>query len=332
VDESTTKGVQYTCITYPVTGTELLVSTSDGAIRQIVNSSSMNDLCTSEQTITCMTFTKKNTSGGPMLLCGTSLGTLRLISYPSTTDTRDITLHNGAITAIRVTDGNHVLTVSEDGSMFVLNVVSNHISDTKLSQDYQDYFMITKNTLSEHQTQLGKIHKKYKDLKARTEYELRIKELQYEEMLKQVQQEAETRHQQEMARYEELHKRKVNQELHSMEQVQALEREHIKSGEELEHSYEKKQQDALARYEELKNAKDDMQYQMEEQMRLIEQKHTIELENLRVELNHKLGSEQDRFGKLSRDIAYLNREHEEEIGQQEDEYEYEITAVQGENF
>lgn len=313
----------------PPSGSEILVATADGAVRQVVNSSTVSDIYASEATLTCMAFTKKSTSGGPILVCGTSLGTLRMLSYPSTNDNRDITLHNGSVSSIRVTEDNHVLTAGEDGSLFVLSIVSNHASDSKHAQDFNDFFMITKNKLTEHQAQLGKVHKKYKDLKARTEYELRIKELDYEEMLKKVQQDAETRHQGEMSRYDELHKMKVAQEIQSAEQVQNLEKDHLKSTEDLEQVYEKKQQDALARYEELKNAKDDMQYQMEEQIRVIEQKHLVELENLRLEMNQKIVGEQERYTKLSREISFLNREHQEEIEQQEDEYEYEITAVQG---
>ena len=246
---------------------------------------------------------KKSLNGGTVLFGGTSTGLLRIFSYPlSSNEYRDIPIHNGQVTAMKVTDDNYLFTVGEDGCLFI-HKVPTLSSESKSALDLKDYSLVSKNLLFDHQQQISKIQKKYKDLKSRTEYELRIKELQFDETLKKIQVEAESRHQQEMSRYEELHKMKVAQELQAVDTVQALEKEHIKASEEIEHVFEKKIQEANARYEELKYAKDDMQFQLEEQMRVIQQKHVSELESLRHLYNQRTSDESEKYSKLAKEIS-----------------------------
>lgn len=86
--------------------------------------------------------------------------------------------------------------------------------------------LISKATIEEQRALVTDLENKYRDLKSRTDYEVKLKELHFEELLKRERMEFDQRHQQEQARYDELARIKETQEQHAYENVQALQAEY----------------------------------------------------------------------------------------------------------
>jgi hypothetical protein len=74
----------------------------------------------------------KNSSGGQVLFGGTSTGIVRVFPYPlSSTEYREIPVHNGAINAMRVSEDNFLFTVADDGALFIFKISSNQVTEAK---------------------------------------------------------------------------------------------------------------------------------------------------------------------------------------------------------
>jgi hypothetical protein len=96
-------------------------------------------------------------------------------------------------------------------------------------------------------------------------------------------------------------------------------------------AFEAKLQAITKKYEDSKNAKDDLQFHFEEQIRALQEKQQNEVQAMKTDFESKLKEETGKVAKLQKEIAFIKAEHEEELEQQEEEYEYSIAATAG-NF
>jgi hypothetical protein len=99
-----------------------------------------------------------------------------------------------------------------------------------------------------------------------SEYKLHLLEQEWTEKLKKVKEETEIAKGGAEARFEALRRRKEQQELEMQEQMQEMERTHMKAAEELESLYERKLAIESNRFKVLLSEKEDMECSYEEQM------------------------------------------------------------------
>jgi chromosome segregation ATPase len=187
--------------------------------------------------------------------------------------------------------------------------------------------LINKQLLEDQQQAISESENRYKSLKATTDYEVHMKEIQSEDKLKKVQVDFEGKIKREQERYEELVKLKQSSEIRYQETITELEKDHHKTMEELEVAYEKKIKEMNANYEEMKNAKDDFIFKFEEKARVVELAHAEEVIKIKKDYEAKLREEHLKFMKLQKEIAYLQAEQEEILEQQEEEFEFELISA-----
>eukprot|EP01116_Phalansterium_solitarium_P012663 TRINITY_DN2915_c0_g1_i12.p1 TRINITY_DN2915_c0_g1~~TRINITY_DN2915_c0_g1_i12.p1 ORF type:complete len:1129 (+),score=470.31 TRINITY_DN2915_c0_g1_i12:137-3523(+) len=246
------------------------------------------------------------------------------INSPHQAQPPKIVMHDGPMTALRVY-GNLLFTGGHDGTVFLLKLPA---PDPPPHWTGLEVTMITRSRMDELKQSLKESDSKYNDLKSRTDYEVRLKEVHFEEVAKKQRSTQEVLMQQERARYEDLQKQFMQQRSDYDTKIENLHTDARKELQQLTLASEKKLGDSNQRLEELRMHKESMQKQFEAQVDQLREQQQRQLDQLTAQHQQRMKEENDRYQKLSRELAYVKAEHEEEIEQQEEEYEYDLAAAQ----
>ncbi len=220
VFDNVNKGCNYYDITY-CPGNEALAVGSDGQIRQIMSGTTSKEISQGPDRISCLAMSKP--IKGPQnsffnyLFGGTASGTIRVFNYPFVTgEYKEFAAHSAPVVGLRVSEDNHLISVGEDRIVFVWKITSANatedLGENSRKLAFADLTLISSTFLDEQQQALADLENKYRSLKTSTDYEVHIRETQWEDRLKQQLVDAESKHQKEVARYEELQKAKAASE------------------------------------------------------------------------------------------------------------------------
>eukprot|EP00727_Mastigamoeba_balamuthi_P002297 m51a1_g12064 hypothetical protein (1353) ;mRNA; f:43-5360 len=115
------KTCAYTAVSYNDQGTAVLCAASDKAIREIVEGNMMSQMSSGPDVLTAMVFSGRHKA----VFAGTSAGSVRVFEYPLTGAFKDIALHSGSVTRVKLSPNEDFLfSTSEDGSLYMLSVGS----------------------------------------------------------------------------------------------------------------------------------------------------------------------------------------------------------------
>jgi WD40 repeat protein len=286
------------------------------------------------------------------LFCGTSVGSLRVYSWPPVSPPAvgkdgqplpayyEIFTHSQKVVAIKLTPtDNCVVSAAEDGSIFIHNIVVEHVKGDK-SAAYDPFevlddvatlnnevVLMSTEDIEDHVNEVVELQKMLSETKAKNDFHARKLESDHNEALKKM---------------NEMHDITVNKEKESFEKQRATfdkrirelivsmegkETDHIKIITELENKYEHKLADQLERYD-----------MLHEKMQLLKQKCEGLLEAEKSNFQKQLVDLKDAAKGREKALQVKHRRAVEDksanesafkeiINQQEDEYEDELRQL-----
>ncbi|CAM9454212.1 unnamed protein product, partial [Discosporangium mesarthrocarpum] len=275
---------------------------------------------------------------GKNLFCGTSIGRIRVYSWPlpqGTPPFSEVPVHVGPVTELLVSpDDNFLVSSGHDGSVFVLNIKvmergveirGTHDADPR-SFDV-DGVLVSQEDIEEQFGQVTELKKTLEDLKSEHAFSLHRKAAEWMDDLKQAGEEKESQLAAKDARYEDLHQRHESMIRDNLEELDKKDRNHVQVMQELENQYEHRLAIELDRYDKLSEEVEAVQQRCEGLLEAQQQEHESDL-RLREQAGRKMEKElRIQIKRLQEDKNYNDQMYKEVLDQQEHEYELELQQL-----
>ncbi|KAJ8350431.1 hypothetical protein SKAU_G00255610 [Synaphobranchus kaupii] len=182
--ECTHKSCRYTNVSISPDGETIFAVGTDCTLKEIQDGQILTEVPANTVTYTTLALSRE----GKVLFCGTSAGSITIMSCPlsSQEELFEFKGHAGAITRMAITfDDQFLLTISEDGSLLIWKIIWNRyglMRDKKMC--YLEEILITKSDLEEKNYNMMELNARVQVLNIENQYQLRLKDMEHKRLFK----------------------------------------------------------------------------------------------------------------------------------------------------
>mmetsp|Transcript_38583 Transcript_38583/g.62503 ORF Transcript_38583/g.62503 Transcript_38583/m.62503 type:complete len:1299 (+) Transcript_38583:248-4144(+) len=333
VEESVLKTCQYSSVAYRSDAASVIACGSDRKVRELHKGNAVHEVPVGINVRLTQLIMH---SSDKAFFAGTSNGAVRSYDFPfvgSKADYHEYPAHRGIITRMRVSaDFNYLFTASEDGTIFIFDIYTVDHGEILFKKPVDksvlmDVLLMTKDEVEEKESTLAELETRISELQMQSEYQLHLREQHWTTQMQKLKEDKDAAMAASEIRYDTLRRRKEETEREYQEQIQTLERQHMKAAEELESVYERKLGMEVSRYAELEAQSDDIKYRMDEGNARQRDKHSVETMSLRREYEQKIKEMEESLAEMKKDMDKTKADHDELLRQSEEEYELEINEI-----
>ena len=255
---------------------------------------------------------KQNTA-----FAGTESGSVRLYHLNAGADGKfgEHLVHSKAVTRMRITtDGQYLLSVSEDGSLAQFSIDSKG-SRERASREHllppAEEILVAKADLEQKMALIQDLQSKVEDLQNHNELQLQLREMKYRERYRDVTQKFLNEMQIDKTRYQALEDEKAAMKRHFALQMAAHNAGQEQSLQELVKHFNAKMKSEVKRYEELKRMQEELhqQWTMQEDNTLF--KNEQEIRDAEEKYSQQLSNAKDAREKLQEMVKQIMKDKDE---------------------
>ncbi|KFO74678.1 WD repeat-containing protein 65, partial [Cuculus canorus] len=270
---------------------------------------------------------------GHMVFVGTSLGTIRAMKYPLPLkeDFNEYQAHVGAVTKMSITNNDqHLLTASEDGSIFVwkVNDKVGEIVKYEEEAEYAEEVLVIRSDIEEKSQAMLDLQLRVKELQIENDYQLHFKDLCCESKIK----ELEDNFTQEIGflktKHQILQAEKEKQELQHQFQLSELMNKQAREVQQLESDSNQKLLMENEKYQDLQEKFQKMLKDYVEQLHNLEESKSKAVKDLTEYYEEKLNEKSVLLKEAMENMRQQLQAHEEIKKQIEEDGDQEIQEIQ----
>ncbi|KAM6948696.1 cilia- and flagella-associated protein 57-like [Aplochiton taeniatus] len=326
--ESVLKSCSYTGVCMSPDAKTIFAVGTDSTLKEIQDCQILREVSADDVVYTAIAMSRS----GRVLFAGSSIGTVRAIKYPlsSQKDWIEYQAHASAITKMMITfDDQNLLTVSEDGCLLIWKVIDKEGRGLKRDKEiiYAEEILITKSDLEEKNQNMLELKTRVEELKMENEYQLRLKDMNYNEKIKDLS----TKFIQEMeslkTKNQVLKTEKEKQELVQREAVVEITEKYAKEQQDLESSANQKLMLEYAKFQELQIKAQRMQEDHDRQLHAVQEDKGHAMEELTHSYECKLQEKMYILAQTQDELRQQVREFEESKKQIEEDGDRELHEI-----
>ncbi|XP_029582256.1 cilia and flagella associated protein 57 [Salmo trutta] len=326
--ESVLKSCSYTGVTISPDAKTIFAVGTDCTLKEIQDCQILREVAADDVAYTTIAMSRS----GRMLFAGTSIGTVRAIKYPLSTqkDWIEYQAHSGAVTKMVITfDDQYLLTVSEDGCLLIWKIIDKEGRGLKRDKDitYAEEILITKSDLEEKNQIMMELKTRVEELKMENEYQLRLKDMNYNEKIKDLSEKFVQEIESLKTKNQVLKMEKEKQELSHQEVMREVVEKHSREQQDFESTSNQKLMLEYEKYQELQLKSQLMQEGYERQLQAMEDSKGRALEELTLFYETKLQEKMLMLGQCQDESRQQVREFEESKKQMEEDGDREIQDI-----
>ncbi|XP_055738651.1 cilia- and flagella-associated protein 57 [Salvelinus fontinalis] len=326
--ESVLKSCSYTGVTISPDAKTIFAVGTDCTLKEIQDCQILREVAADDVAYTTIAMSRS----GRMLFAGTSIGTVRAIKYPLSTqkDWIEYQAHSGAVTKMVITfDDQYLLTVSEDGCLLIWKIIDKEGRGLKRDKDitYAEEILITKSDLEEKNQIMMELKTRVKELKMENEYQLRLKDMNYNEKIKDLSEKFVQEIESLKTKNQVLKTEKEKQEMSNQEVMREVVEKHSREQQDFESTSNQKLMLEYEKYQELQLKSQLMQEGYEQQLQAKEDSKGRALEELTLFYEAKLQEKMLMLGQCQDESRQQVREFEESKKQMEEDGDREIQDI-----
>ncbi|KAM9427004.1 cilia- and flagella-associated protein 57-like [Salvelinus alpinus] len=326
--ESVLKSCSYTGVTISPDAKTIFAVGTDCTLKEIQDCQILREVAADDVVYTTIAMSRS----GRMLFAGTSIGTVRAIKYPLSTqkDWIEYQAHSGAVTKMVITfDDQYLLTVSEDGCLLIWKIIDKEGRGLKRDKDitYAEEILITKSDLEEKNQIMMELKTRVEELKMENEYQLRLKDMNYNEKIKDLSEKFVQEIESLKTKNQVLKTEKEKQEMSNQEVMREVVEKHSREQQDFESTSNQKLMLEYEKYQELQLKSQLMQEGYERQLQAMEDSKGRALEELTLFYEAKLQEKMLMLGQCQDESRQQVREFEESKKQMEEDGDREIQDI-----
>ncbi|XP_038819293.1 cilia- and flagella-associated protein 57 [Salvelinus namaycush] len=326
--ESVLKSCSYTGVTISPDAKTIFAVGTDCTLKEIQDCQILREVAADDVAYTTIAMSRS----GRMLFAGTSIGTVRAIKYPLSTqkDWIEYQAHSGAVTKMVITfDDQYLLTVSEDGCLLIWKIIDKEGRGLKRDKDitYAEEILITKSDLEEKNQIMMELKTRVEELKMENEYQLRLKDMNYNEKIKDLSEKFVQEIESLKTKNQVLKTEKEKQEMSHQEVMREVVEKHSREQQDFESTSNQKLMLEYEKYQELQLKSQLMQEGYERQLQAMEDSKGRALEELTLFYEAKLQEKILMLGQCQDESRQQVREFEESKKQMEEDGDREIQDI-----
>ncbi|XP_031663144.1 cilia- and flagella-associated protein 57 isoform X1 [Oncorhynchus kisutch] len=326
--ESVLKSCSYTGVTISPDAKTIFAVGTDCTLKEIQDCQILREVAADDVAYTTIAMSRS----GRVLFAGTSIGTVRAIKYPLSTqkDWIEYQAHSGAVTKMVITfDDQYLLTVSEDCCLLIWKIIDKEGRGLKRDKDitYAEEILITKSDLEEKNQIMMELKTRVEELKMENEYQLRLKDMNYNEKIKDLSEKFVQEIESLKTKNQVLKTEKEKQEMSHLEVTREVVEKHSREQQDFESTSNQKLMLEYEKYQELQLKSQLMQEGYERQLQAMEDSKGRALEELTLFYEAKLQEKMLMLGQCQDESRQQMREFEESKKQMEEDGDREIQDI-----
>ncbi|XP_064847950.1 cilia- and flagella-associated protein 57-like [Oncorhynchus masou masou] len=326
--ESVLKSCSYTGVTISPDAKTIFAVGTDCTLKEIQDCQILREVAADDVAYTTIAMSRS----GRVLFAGTSIGTVRAIKYPLSTqkDWIEYQAHSGAVTKMVITfDDQYLLTVSEDCCLLIWKIIDKEGRGLKRDKDitYAEEILITKSDLEEKNQIMMELKTRVEELKMENEYQLRLKDMNYNEKIKDLSEKFVQEIESLKTKNQVLKTEKEKQEMSHLEVMREVVEKHSREQQDFESTSNQKLMLEYEKYQELQLKSQLMQEGYERQLQAMVDSKGRALEELTLFYEAKLQEKMLMLGQCQDESRQQMREFEESKKQMEEDGDREIQDI-----
>ncbi|XP_070976350.1 cilia- and flagella-associated protein 57 [Oncorhynchus clarkii lewisi] len=326
--ESVLKSCSYTGVAISPDAKTIFAVGTDCTLKEIQDCQILREVAADDVAYTTIAMSRS----GRVLFAGTSIGTVRAIKYPLSTqkDWIEYQAHSGAVTKMVITfDDQYLLTVSEDCCLLIWKIIDKEGRGLKRDKDitYAEEILITKSDLEEKNQIMMELKTRVEELKMENEYQLRLKDMNYNEKIKDLSEKFVQEIESLKTKNQVLKTEKEKQEMSHLEVTREVVEKHSREQQDFESTSNQKLMLEYEKYQELQLKSQLMQEGYERQLQAMEDSKGRALEELTLFYEAKLQEKMLMLGQCQDESRQQMREFEESKKQMEEDGDREIQDI-----
>ncbi|KAL2097767.1 hypothetical protein ACEWY4_006974 [Coilia grayii] len=326
--ESVLKSCSYNSVAISSDGKNVFAVGTDNTLKEIQGCQVMREMGAEDVTYTAVTMARS----GRTIFTGTSTGTIRAIKYPipAQKEWTEYQAHSSAITKMLITfDDQFLLTVSQDGCLFVWKIIDKEGRGLKRDKDvsYAEEILITKSDLEEKNQIMTELKTRVEELKMENEYQLRLKDMNYNDKIKELSEKFIHEIEALKTKNQVLKTDMEKQYLSHHEVLAEVNEKFAKEQQDFESTSNQKLMLEYEKYHELQLKSQRMQEDYEQQLQAMEQSKFEALEDLTLSYEAKQQDKQLALTQCQEEACQQLREFEEAKKQIEEDGDHEIQSI-----
>uniref|UniRef100_A0A8C8F0J8 EML-like second beta-propeller domain-containing protein n=1 Tax=Oncorhynchus tshawytscha TaxID=74940 RepID=A0A8C8F0J8_ONCTS len=326
--ESVLKSCSYTSVTISPDAKTIFAVGTDCTLKEIQACQILREVPAEDVAYTTIAMSRS----GRTLFTGTSIGTIRAIKYPLSTqkDWIEYQAHSSPVTKMVITfDDQYLLTVSEDGCLLIWKIIDKEGRGLKRDKEitYAEEILITKSDLEEKNQVMLELKTRVEELKMENEYQLRLKDMNYNEKTKELSTTFVRQMESLKTNIQILKTERDNMEVANQETMFEVMEKHSKELQDMESANSQKLMLEYEKYQELQFKSQQMQQDYEKQLQQMDENKTAALEELTLYYEGKMQEKLLVLEQCQEESRIQAREFEESRKQMEEDGDREIQDI-----
>ncbi|KAM9530529.1 cilia- and flagella-associated protein 57-like [Salvelinus alpinus] len=326
--ESVLKSCSYTSVTISPDAKTIFAVGTDCTLKEIQACQILREVPAEDVAYTTIAMSRS----GRTLFTGTSIGTIRAIKYPLSTqkDWIEYQAHSSPVTKMVITfDDQYLLTVSEDGCLLIWKIIDKECRVLKRDKEitYAEEILITKSDLEEKNQVMLELKTRVEELKMENEYQLRLKDMNYNEKTKELSTNFVRQMESLKTNIQILKTERDNMEVANQETMFEVVEKHSKELQDMESANSQKLMLEYEKYQELLFKSQQMQQDYEKQLQQMDESKTAALEELTLYYDGKMQEKLLVLEQCQEESRIQAREFEESRKQMEEDGDREIQDI-----
>ncbi|KAK7162706.1 hypothetical protein R3I93_006907 [Phoxinus phoxinus] len=326
--DSVLKTCSYTGVTISPDAKTFFAVGTDCTLKEIQDSQILREVPSGDVVCTTVAMSRS----GRALFIGTSTGTVRAIKYPLPIQNAwlEYQAHAGPVTKMIITfDDQFLLTVSEDGCLFIWKIIDKEGQGLKREKEliYAEEILVTKSDLEEKNKMILDLNTTVDELQEETKHQLSLKEMTYKEKINELNEKGLQQISSLNAEKEVLKTEKEKQQAAHVKALSEILEKHDKELQDMESTNNQKLMLEYEKYQELQLKLHNVQQECEQQLHSMEESKTRALEEMMQSYEAKLEKKMKLLNQLQDESQQQVREFEEYIKQEEVDTDTEIHDI-----
>ncbi|XP_077064460.1 cilia and flagella associated protein 57 [Siphateles boraxobius] len=326
--DSVLKTCSYTGVTISPDAKTFFAVGTDCTLKEIQDCQILKEVPSGDVVCTTVAMSRS----GRALFIGTSTGTVRAIKYPLPIQNAwlEYQAHAGPVTKMIITfDDQFLLTVSEDGCLFIWKIIDKEGQGLKREKEliYAEEILVTKSDLEEKNKLILDLNTTVDELQEDIKHQLSLKEMTYRETINELTEKCLQQISLLNAEKEVLKTEKEKQQAAHVKALSAILEKHDKELLDMESTNNQKLMLEYEKYQELQLKLHNVQQECEQQLHSMEESKTRALEEMMQSYEATLEEKMMLLKQLQDESQKQVREFKEYIKQEEVDTDIEIHDI-----
>ncbi|XP_056119583.1 cilia- and flagella-associated protein 57 [Rhinichthys klamathensis goyatoka] len=326
--DSVLKTCSYTGLTISPDAKTFFAVGTDCTLKEIQDCQILREVPSGDVVCTTVAMSRS----GRALFIGTSTGTVRAIKYPLPIQNAwlEYQAHAGPVTKMIITfDDQFLLTVSEDGCLFIWKIIDKEGQGLKREKElkYTEEILVTKSDLEEKNKMILDLNTKVDELQEDIKHQISLKDMTYKEKINELTEKCLQQNNSLNAEKEVLKTEKEKQQAAHVKALSEILEKHDKELQDMESTSNQKLMLEYEKYQELQLKLHNVQQECEQQLHSMEESKTRALEEMMQSYEAKLEEKMMLLNQFQDESQQQVRELEEYIKQEEEDTDIEIHDI-----